>query len=1093
MAVDAMTAVLTYRNDLQSIQRAGQQAQRAVQRSLQSAGQIRTNIDARIDRATISRLQRQLQAGLGNISIRPTINRADIQRFMRQLSGNVTIMPTVDRARFQNALRRLDGNVSLVPTIDRVQFQSVLRRLGGNVAIMPTVNRGQFQTALRQLGGNVLVTPTFERARFQSMLRQLGGNIPVTPTVDRARLQATLRQLGGNILVTPTFDRVRFQSSLRQLGGNIPVTPTFDRVRFQSMLRQLGGNISVVPTIDRMRFQNVLRRLGGNIEVTPTVDRARFQRAIRQFGGNISVVPRIDRVRFERAIRQLSGTISVMPTVDRAQFQRSIRQLSGNIEVMPTIDRASLQRSLRRLEVDVNGQISMQSVTRIRQQLQSRIGNINITPTVDRSQIQQSLQRFFLQVTPQITRAEITRLRQVVQMGIGNVRLSPTINRANLQRSIQQLNVRVNARISQTNIARLRRQIREGIGTVNLAPTINRTAVQRARRQIQAELDKIRLRPQGGLPTGGAPGTEGGGFGAFLGRGAGIAAGVGITAGTLAGIGRATVDLARLGDRLDVVQMGFENLATNAGISAREFQSTISNATQGLLSNADEIELGRDILATGIQGLTKDTEQFITDVADVAVLRGRDIQESLARVVSGIQKQETELLDELGVKVLVDTANRRYAESIGVAAKELTDAQKIEAFYTETLRQLNIQAERSGRLFSGRSEQFRNTTTEVANLRREWSDFLAVLSTEAQPIGTATIGILRNFLADTRQLLESFSSTFRAASIRSDVERASRSELEEIAGFRLSTRTTDSRTGRELFLRETRQQREIIGGILDRQITSQRAYNQAITDAQNYLGWLRENDKQIQANKRSLEELAKVTATPATSATETQRRFSSDLSLAQRRSLLTPREQLQSLALEQLRLAIVIDPNNEQNLRKYQQTLQELDKAVIDATPSMRDLRQGIEELFDTDFDAIRRNLESRVGRGFNLEEEFIPLTAPLPADTARNAMDTRLEISQLDITIQSLGETVAEAAGDLAVGEASFKNFIREVVSTVAEAAISGAREQGGGLIGAITDFIGGTVTNVAVQNNPTIQINPSDALRARNAEQRAFDPNSA
>jgi hypothetical protein len=72
---------------------------------------------------------------------------------------------------------------------------------------------------------------------------------------------------------------------------------------------------------------------------------------------------------------------------------------------------------------------------------------------------------------------------------------------------------------------------------------------------------------------------------------------------------------------------------------------------------------------------------------NAAVSLGRNLPDALDRIFRGVIKVEPELLDEIGLFVRVNEAAAKFASSIGVAAGELTEFQKRQAFLNESLDQ----------------------------------------------------------------------------------------------------------------------------------------------------------------------------------------------------------------------------------------------------------------------------------------------------------------------------------------------------------------------------------------------------------------------
>ncbi len=75
-------------------------------------------------------------------------------------------------------------------------------------------------------------------------------------------------------------------------------------------------------------------------------------------------------------------------------------------------------------------------------------------------------------------------------------------------------------------------------------------------------------------------------------------------------------------------------------------------------------------------------------VKQASVVLGRDFSESLNRATLGIAKQEVELLDELAIVTKLSTAQKEYADSLGLTVNQLNSYQKTQALTVQVIDQL---------------------------------------------------------------------------------------------------------------------------------------------------------------------------------------------------------------------------------------------------------------------------------------------------------------------------------------------------------------------------------------------------------------------
>lgn len=115
-----------------------------------------------------------------------------------------------------------------------------------------------------------------------------------------------------------------------------------------------------------------------------------------------------------------------------------------------------------------------------------------------------------------------------------------------------------------------------------------------------------------------------------------------------------------------------------AGRNLRVLSDSLKEISGDALSTAQALE----VVATGTaQNFSSSQLQELTTIAKGAsIALGRDMSDSIDRLVRGTAKLEPEILDELGIIVRLDEATRVYAASLGKTEAQLTQFEKQQAF-----------------------------------------------------------------------------------------------------------------------------------------------------------------------------------------------------------------------------------------------------------------------------------------------------------------------------------------------------------------------------------------------------------------------------
>lgn len=151
----------------------------------------------------------------------------------------------------------------------------------------------------------------------------------------------------------------------------------------------------------------------------------------------------------------------------------------------------------------------------------------------------------------------------------------------------------------------------------------------------------------------------------------------------------AAFDFLKRAANLENLRKGQEDFASSSGVALSAMTQRLKAASDGMLG----FEASAKAAAMGVaKGFTSgQMEKLAAGARKVSTALGVDFEDAFDRLVRGVSKAEPELLDELGITLRLETANKKYAASIGKSADALTAAERSQATYVETLSQLNSQ------------------------------------------------------------------------------------------------------------------------------------------------------------------------------------------------------------------------------------------------------------------------------------------------------------------------------------------------------------------------------------------------------------------
>ena len=143
----------------------------------------------------------------------------------------------------------------------------------------------------------------------------------------------------------------------------------------------------------------------------------------------------------------------------------------------------------------------------------------------------------------------------------------------------------------------------------------------------------------------------------------------------------AAFNALRTAAQVQTLTEGFTRLANESGRSAEVIASNLREIAQNALSMEEALRASSLAISSGFS--TQQLEELTLVATNASLALGRNLGDSVDRLIRGVAKLEPEILDELGIMVRLDTAVENYAAQINKSASSLTDFERRQAFLNE--------------------------------------------------------------------------------------------------------------------------------------------------------------------------------------------------------------------------------------------------------------------------------------------------------------------------------------------------------------------------------------------------------------------------
>jgi len=198
-------------------------------------------------------------------------------------------------------------------------------------------------------------------------------------------------------------------------------------------------------------------------------------------------------------------------------------------------------------------------------------------------------------------------------------------------------------------------------------------------------------------------------FGSIVSKAGAVGLAVGTVSAALAAISGKNIDLARA---------SFEKLASSFNANSDVLLSKLKEVSHGMVSDFDLIQAASRAMVLGLK--PDAIVSYLEIAAASSKATGQTMTEAFNDITIGVARQSRMILDNLGIIVDSESAYKKYADQLGIAASALTDVQKQQAFQNAVMeagqRQVKI-------LGSDTEHVMTNTAELLTRLTNTWTNF----------------------------------------------------------------------------------------------------------------------------------------------------------------------------------------------------------------------------------------------------------------------------------------------------------------------------------------------------------------------------------
>lgn len=215
----------------------------------------------------------------------------------------------------------------------------------------------------------------------------------------------------------------------------------------------------------------------------------------------------------------------------------------------------------------------------------------------------------------------------------------------------------------------------------------------------------------------------------------------------------------REASQVEQLMQGLEFQGAKTGRTLSTVATSIQEITEGSLSAADAMKA--TALASSAGLAASDIEKLTLVATNASKVLGRNLPDSMDRIIKGVTKLEPELLDELGLMTKLTEASAAYARQQGKSASALTNFEKRRAFVEAIQREGELKfAGVEEAVDVNRYDQLAATFRDLVTTSLSWVNSLTPIQGILKTLTESTFGMAGALLLFASSIRKQLLGTF---------------------------------------------------------------------------------------------------------------------------------------------------------------------------------------------------------------------------------------------------------------------------------------------------------------------------------------------